>query len=93
MWIRFWLVLGQSTALYSLQSSCFKMASDRAKWSDYIRSYISSTETVNTTPFCDGTQPLVPLHQVIILGARVIVHWCWVILKCNSKVMSSHTSF
>ena len=27
---------GQPTALYSLQSSCFKMASDRAKWSDYV---------------------------------------------------------
>ena len=41
---------------------------------------------VNTTPFCDGTQALVPLHQVIILGARVI-------LICNSKVKLSHTSF
>ena len=31
----FLLVLGKSTALYSLLSSCFKMASDRVKWSNY----------------------------------------------------------
>ena len=37
---------GQPTALYSLQSSCFKMASDRAKWSDYVHSYISSTQGI-----------------------------------------------
>ena len=43
------LVLGQSTAaLYSLLSSCFKMALDRAKCSNYLHSHILGT--VNTTP-------------------------------------------
>ena len=32
---RFLLLLGQSTAWYSLLSSCFTMGSDRAKWSNY----------------------------------------------------------
>ena len=45
--------------LFSLLSSCFKMASDRAKWSNYVDSLISGTQSVNTTPFCAGTQ-----HQV-----------------------------
>ena len=60
------LVIGQSSAaLYSLLSSCFKMASDRAKCSDYLHSHISGT--VNATPFCAsfvGTQALVPRNQV-----------------------------
>ena len=42
----------------------FKMASDRAKWSNYEHSLISGTQTVNTTPFCAGTQALVPGYQV-----------------------------
>ena len=57
---------GQSTALFSLLSSCFKMASDRAKWSNYVHSHISGTQSVNTTPFCASTQALVPNHQVWI---------------------------
>ena len=36
----FLLVLGQSTALFSLLCSCSKMASDRAKWSSYVHSFI-----------------------------------------------------
>ena len=32
------LVLGQSTALFSLLCSCLKMASNRAKWSSYVHS-------------------------------------------------------
>ena len=55
---------GQSKALLSLQSSCFKMASDRAKWSNYVYSHISGTQSVNTTPLIAGTQVLVPVHQV-----------------------------
>ena len=58
------LVLGQSTAaLYSLLSSCFKMASDRAKWSNHLHSHISGTQGVNATPFCAGTQALVPSQE------------------------------
>ena len=57
---KFW----QSTTLFSLLSSCFKMACDRAKWSNYVHSHISDTQGVNTTPFCACTQTLVPGHQV-----------------------------
>lgn len=39
-WVPVWtlilLVLGQSTVLYWLLSSCFKVAPDRAKWSNYV---------------------------------------------------------
>ena len=55
---------GQSTALFSLLSSCLKMASDRAKWGNYVHRHISGTQSVNTTPCCAGTQALVPEHQV-----------------------------
>ena len=48
---------GQSTALFSVLSSCLKMAADRAKWSNYVHSHISGTQSVNTTPFC-----VVPRH-------------------------------
>ena len=54
----------QSTALFLLLSSYFKVASDRAKWSNYVHSHISGTQSVNTTPFCAVTQALVPKHQV-----------------------------
>ena len=40
------------------------MASDRAKWSNYVHGYISGTQGVDTTPFCAGTQPHVLEHQV-----------------------------
>ena len=53
---------GQSTALSSLLSACFKMASDRVTWSNYVPSHILGTQSVNTTPFCAGTQALVPLR-------------------------------
>ena len=49
------LVLGQSTALYPLLGSCFKMTSGVAIWSNYVHSRISGTQGVNTTPFCAGT--------------------------------------
>ena len=49
--------------LFSLLSSCFKMASDRAKWSNYVDSLISGTQSVNTTPFCAGTQYQVWTHS------------------------------
>ena len=55
---------GQSTALFLLLSSCFKMASNRAKWSHYVHCHISGTQTVNTTLFCAGNQALVPGHRV-----------------------------
>ena len=54
---------GQSTALFSVLSSCFKMASDRAKWND-VRSHISGTQSVTTTPFCAGSQSFDPENQV-----------------------------
>ena len=60
----FLLVLGMSTALYSLLSSCFEMASDKAKWSNFIQSHISGTKSVNTKPFCAGIQELIPEYQV-----------------------------
>ena len=53
---------GQSTALFLLLSSCFKMVSNRVKWSNYVHSHISGTQSVNTTPFCACTQALVPGH-------------------------------
>ena len=47
----FWLVPGQSTALYSLLTSIFKMAFDKAKWSSFVRSPgRSSNQGVNTAP-------------------------------------------
>ena len=55
---------GQSTALFSVLSSCLKMASDRAKWSNDVHSHISGTQRVTTTPFCAGTQAFVPEQQV-----------------------------
>lgn len=60
----FLFVLGLSTAVYSLLSSCFKMASDKAKWSNYIQNHISGTKSVNTKPFCAGIQALIPEYQV-----------------------------
>ena len=45
-------------------SLCFKVASDRAKWNNYVHSHISGTQSVNTTPFCASTQALVYDHQV-----------------------------
>ena len=40
------------------------MASDTAKWSNYVHSHKSGTQSVNITPFCASTQALVPDHQV-----------------------------
>ena len=55
---------GQSTALFSVLSSCFRMASDRAKWSNDVHSHISGTQSVTTTPFCAGSQSFDPENQV-----------------------------
>ena len=51
--VRIVFVLGQSTALYSLLSSCFKMESDRGKLSNYVHGYLSRVhaQCANTTPF------------------------------------------
>ena len=54
----------QSIPLFSLLSSYFKVASDRVKWSNYVHSHISATQSVNTTPFWAVTQALVLKHQV-----------------------------
>lgn len=51
MRITFYLVLGQSTALWTLLGSCFKVASDRAKWGNYVHSYMSGSQGVNITLF------------------------------------------
>ena len=41
------------------------MASDREKWSNYIRSCITGTHGVNATPFCAGIQALDrPLYYI-----------------------------
>ena len=64
---------GQSTALFSLLNSCFKMAPDRAKW----------TQSVNTTPFCACTLALVPEHQVYMWTAPEIQ------VKGNQRFFSS----
>ena len=55
---------GQSTALLLLLSSCFKMESNGAKWSNYVHSHISGTLSGSTAPFRAGTQALVPKHLV-----------------------------
>ena len=55
----FWLVPGQSTALYSLLTPIFKMAFDKAKWSSYVRSPgRSGNQGVYTAPFFASTQAL-----------------------------------
>ena len=59
------LLLGQSNALHSLLSSCFKMASDKARWSNYVNSRTKyGFQGVKTTPFSAGTQAVDPQHQV-----------------------------
>ena len=45
-----------SAALYSMLSLRFEMASDRAKWSNYV----SGTQGVNTPPFFASTKALIP---------------------------------
>ena len=81
----FLLVLGQSTALYSLLRPCFKMASDRAKWSNYVGSCLSSTQGVNTKPFYEGIQVLVPGHQVWTASKT----FCGVVFKTNFQTFLS----
>ena len=48
---------------YSLLSSSFKMASNRAKWSKNAHSYISGTQGVWYSR-CANTQALVVGHQM-----------------------------
>ena len=45
---------GQSTALFSLLSSCFKTESDRAKWNDYVhsQSHIGHSKCERNTILC-----------------------------------------
>ena len=45
-------------------SSCFKMSSDKARWSNYVHSHTNGFKGVKTTPFSAGTQAVVPQHQV-----------------------------
>lgn len=65
--IRVQIVFVQSSeaaiSLCSVLSSCFKMMSDSAKWSNYEHRNISGTEGVNTPLFCASTQALIPEHQ------------------------------
>ena len=59
------LLLCQSNALHSLLSSCFKMASAKARWSNYVHSHTKyGFQGVKTTPFSAGTQAVVPQHQL-----------------------------
>lgn len=46
-----YLILRTSSALYSLLTSCIKMASDKAKCSIYVQSHIYGSQGVNATPF------------------------------------------
>ena len=46
------LVIMQTTASYSLQSSSFQVVSDSVKGSNYVDSFISGTQDVNKTPLC-----------------------------------------
>ena len=52
------VVPGQSTALYSLVCLSFKIAAGRVKVSNYVHSYRSGTQGVNTKTFCAGTESL-----------------------------------
>ena len=55
---------GAVHCFYSLLSSCFKMTSGRAKWSNYELSHLSGTQGVNAAPVSASTKVLVPEHQV-----------------------------
>ena len=55
------LVIMQTTASYSLQSSSFQVASDSVKGSNYVDSFISGTQDVNKTPHCASSKALVPI--------------------------------
>ena len=76
---RLMLVLGYVLHCFVLLLwSCFKMASDRTKWSTYVDSHISGTQGVNTTPFCAaGTQALVPGNKVwtTLQFSNQRLHW------------------
>ena len=54
------LVIMQTTASYSLQSSSFQVASHSVKGSNYVDSFISGTQDVNKTPHCASSKALVP---------------------------------
>lgn len=61
------LVLGQSTTLSSLLSSCFKIAFDRVKWSNYIWTHSTYRVVKMWTQHhsvCASTQALVFGYQV-----------------------------
>ena len=43
----------------------FQMASDKARWSNYVNSHTKyGFQGVKTTPFSAGTQAVVPGHEV-----------------------------
>ena len=79
-----------SSALHSLLSSCFKMASDREKWSNYEHSCISGAQGVNATPVCVGTQALVSEHQVCT-APKTSKKWPWESKMC--ELLAQRTSW
>ena len=86
---------GQSTAVYSLLRSCFRMASDRAKWSNYVHGHMAGTQGVNTTPFCAGTQTLLHAHQVWTPSytvASLRINYCFFFSNYNSVLKNSFIS-
>ena len=61
----FLLVMGQPIGLYSPLSLCFKMASDRTKWSNYVHiENIGYSRCEHNTINFAGAQALVPGLQV-----------------------------
>lgn len=59
------LILRQSNGFVLAFSSCFKMASDKARWSNYVHSHTKyGFKGMKTTQFSAGTQAVVPGHQV-----------------------------
>ena len=60
------LLLGQSTAVYSLLSSCSTMGSDSAKWSNYVHRVLFHVLKVWTQHLC----VLVPIGGHWFLGTK-----------------------
>ena len=56
------LVLWQSTSLFSELSSCLKTAAVRAKWSKYVHSHISGTQSLKRSKFVKRSRQLVSKH-------------------------------
>ena len=62
------------------------MASDRTKWNIYVHSCTSGTQSVNTTPFCAGTQALVSKHQMWTAPFKTASH-----RAMGSTLVEAHT--